>query len=144
MTPAHTDHFEQLLRDHALKVTQPRLHVLQMIAAKSTAISQPELEKTLGTKIDRVTLYRALATFEEKGIVHKIFDLQGTATYALCSTNCTQQHHHDQHLHFLCSSCNQVFCLDEWELPSPKIPAGYQFESLHLHAVGKCPTCATT
>jgi Fur family ferric uptake transcriptional regulator len=143
MTHSQLERFEQLLRKHTLKVTQPRLHVLSMIAAKSTAISQPELEKQLGTMIDRVTLYRALSTFEEKGIVHKIFDLQGTATYALCSTGCTHQHHHDQHLHFLCDGCNQVFCLDELELPQPHLPSGYTLQSMHIHAVGKCPNCSS-
>lgn len=141
MTHKHTEHFEQLLRDHTLKVTQPRLQVLAKIAEKSTAISQPELEKQLGNTIDRVTLYRALASFEERGIVHKIFDLQGTATYALCSTACDHQHHHDQHLHFLCEVCNQVFCLDELDLPSPSLPQGYKVRSLHVHAVGTCPNC---
>jgi len=134
--------FEKILRENKLKVTQPRLQVLAMVAEKKAAISQPELEKKLGSSIDRVTLYRALSAFEEKGILHKIFDLQGTATYALCSNSCTHQHHHDQHLHFLCERCNNVFCLDEFVLPQINLPAGYTLNSVHVHAIGLCPSCS--
>lgn len=135
------DKFARLLRQHKLKVTQPRLCVLDIIAQKDTAISQPELEKLLGNQIDRVTLYRVLATFEEKGILHKIFDLHGTATYALCSTECNEHHHHDEHVHFICSACNSIYCLDDIKLPKINLPKGYQLDSVGINAVGLCAQC---
>ncbi len=133
--------FVRLLRKNKLKVTQPRLSVLQIISDKDTAISQPELEKLLGNEIDRVTLYRVLATFEEKGILHKIFDLHGTATYALCSTECDEHHHHDQHVHFICSICNSIYCLEDIKLPKINLPEGYQLDSVGINAVGRCAQC---
>lgn len=135
------DKFVRLLRQHKLKVTNPRLCVLGVIAAKNTAISQPDLEKLLGTDIDRVTLYRVLSTFEEKGILHKIFDLHGTATYALCSTECDENHHHDEHVHFICSACNSIYCLDDIKLPRINLPKGYQLNSVGVNAVGLCAEC---
>src|SRR5690606_22263020 len=99
------ERFALLLRRNKLKVTQPRLRVLQIISEKETAISQPELEKLLGETVDRVTLYRVLATFDEKGILHKIFDLHGTATYALCSTDCDERHKQDERVHFAYGEC---------------------------------------
>lgn len=137
------ERFVRLLRKNKLKVTQPRLSVLQIISDKETAISQPDLEKLLGNAIDRVTLYRVLATFEEKGILHKIFDLHGTATYALCSTDCDEHHHHDEHVHFICSSCNSIYCLDDIKLPKITLPAGYQLNSVGINAVGVCAQCKT-
>ncbi|MBK1441753.1 transcriptional repressor [Parapedobacter sp. ISTM3] len=133
--------FVRLLRQNKLKVTQPRLSVLQIVSDKDTAISQPELEKLLGDAVDRVTLYRVLATFEEKGILHKIFDLHGTATYALCSTDCDEHHHHDEHVHFICSACNSIYCLDEIKLPKISLPEGYQLTSVGINAVGLCAQC---
>ena len=135
------EEFSQLLRANQLKITQPRLRVLATISDKPTAISQPDLEKILGTEIDRVTLYRILASFEEKGILHKVFDLHGTATYALCSTRCSADHHHDQHVHFICSVCNSVFCLDEISLPKIQLPANFSLHALAINAVGLCATC---
>lgn len=138
-----TERFTHLLRRNKLKVTQPRLSVLQIVAEKETAISQPELERLLGKSVDRVTLYRVLSVLEEKGILHKIFDLQGTATYALCSPACDEHEHHDQHVHFICSTCNSIFCLDEISLPKVQVPSGYQLHHVGVNAVGLCATCAS-
>ena len=134
--------FAQLLKANRLKVTQPRLQVLEIISTKESAISQPELEKIVGTEIDRVTLYRILGSFEEKGILHKVFDLNGTATYALCSSKCSADHHHDQHVHFICSVCNSVFCLEEISLPKINLPAHFSLHSLAINAVGICANCS--
>lgn len=135
------EEFKQILRKNNLKVTQPRLRVLHLISEKKTAISQPEVEKILGSEIDRVTLYRILANFEEKGILHKVFDLNGTATYAICSTKCSEDHHHDQHVHFICSQCNSVFCLEEITLPRINLPTNFSLQDIAINAVGLCAAC---
>ncbi|WP_262249761.1 Fur family transcriptional regulator [Parapedobacter soli] len=135
------ERFAPLLRRNKLKVTQPRLRVLQIISEKDTAISQPDLEKLLGDSVDRVTLYRVLATFEEKGLLHKIFDLHGTATYALCSTECGENHHHDEHVHFICAACNSIYCLEDFKMPKINLPHGYQLQSIGVNAVGLCAQC---
>lgn len=141
LDPEKLEEFNQVLKANQLKVTQPRLRVLDIISTKLSAISQPELEKILGSEIDRVTLYRILASFEEKGILHKVFDLNGTATYAFCSTKCTADHHHDQHVHFICSVCNSVYCLDEIALPKINLPTDFSLHSIAINAVGICDIC---
>ena len=133
--------YPEILKRNSLKVTQPRLKVLEIISRKESAISQPELEKLLGKDIDRVTLYRVLASFEEKGIIHKIFDLHGTATYAMCSTNCSEHDHHDQHVHFICRVCNSVYCLEDMTLPKVSIPADFSLEAIAVNALGVCNHC---
>lgn len=135
------ERFAPLLRRNKLKVTQPRLRVLQIVSEKETAISQPDLEKLLGDSVDRVTLYRVLATFEEKGILHKIFDLHGTATYAFCSTDCDEHQHQDEHVHFICSACNGIYCLEDFKMPKINLPEGYQLQSIGINAVGLCAQC---
>jgi Fur family ferric uptake transcriptional regulator len=132
--------FEALLDRHHLKKTAPRLKVLSMLAAKNVATSQPDLESVM-SDIDRVTLYRILNAFEEKGIIHKVFDLNGTANYAMCSDNCGEDHHHDEHLHFNCTSCKNVYCLDEQDLHGVSLPAGYKLDGFTLYATGLCPKC---
>ena len=141
MAQSHTDNFEALLERHRLKKTAPRLRVLSMLTAKNVATSQPDLESVM-EDIDRVTLYRILNAFEEKGIIHKVFDLNGTANYAMCSSNCEENHHHDEHLHFNCTSCNNVYCLDELDLPPIKLPNGFKPEGFTLYATGLCPKCS--
>lgn len=135
------EEFVDILRRNKLKITQPRLRVLEIISEKTSAISQPELEKIVGKDIDRVTLYRILGSFEEKGILHKVFDLNGTATYAFCSTKCTADHHHDQHVHFICSLCNSVYCLNEINTPKINLPDNFSLHSIAINAVGLCDHC---
>ena len=134
-------HFEDLLNKHHLKKTTPRLRVLSMMSSRNTATSQPDLENMMND-IDRVTLYRILNAFEEKGIIHKVFDLDGTANYALCSSNCDEGHHHDEHLHFNCTNCKNVYCLDELHLPAIKLPNGFVPTGFTLYATGLCPKCS--
>jgi|SRR5690606_1567642 len=132
---------EKLLRKHNLKVTTPRLSVLSVISEKETATSQPDLEKVLGKSVDRVTLYRVLNAFEEKGILHKIFDLHGTATYALCSDECPEHIHSEDHVHFTCSQCNSVYCLNEVAIPTIKTPDGFRVDAVGVNAIGVCAQC---
>lgn len=133
--------FEVLLRDNQLKITNPRLSVLKLIADQQFATSQPMLEKVLGNEIDRVTLYRILKTFEEKGILHKVIDLNGTANYAICSSNCSANAHHDEHFHFNCSNCHKVYCMNDFHLPAIALPPGFLAETLNLSITGVCKDC---
>jgi Fur family ferric uptake transcriptional regulator len=132
--------FEHLLDQHHLKKTGPRLRVLSMMSSKNTATSQPDLENLMHD-VDRVTLYRILNVFEEKGIIHKVFDLNGTANYAICNSKCEEHNHQDEHLHFNCTVCNNVYCLNDLNLPSINLPAGFKAENFTLYASGLCPKC---
>lgn len=136
--------FTGLLQKHQLNVTTPRLSVLELIASRASATSQPYLEKNINQEVDRVTLYRILKTFEEKGILHKIIDNQGTANYAMCKDNCTAGHHHDEHVHFNCVHCNQLYCLRDFHLPALNLPQGYKAQSVNLLISGTCANCQNT
>lgn len=137
----HNQHFEHLLKRHQLKRTEARLRVLELLVNKKTATSQPDLENVIAD-VDRVTLYRILNVFEEKGIIHKMFDLNGTANYAICSSDCDEHHHHDEHLHFNCTKCKNVYCLDEMDMPPIVLPPGFKLDKLSFSATGLCPKCA--
>jgi Fur family ferric uptake transcriptional regulator len=129
-----------LLKEHDLKHTKQRVRVLEEIALDTAAISQPNLEKKLGKEIDRVTLYRILNTYEEKGILHRIMDMHGTANYAICSSSCTEDHHHDEHVHFNCTNCFKIYCL-EVEAPRIKMPEGFIAKTVSSIAYGICNKC---
>lgn len=133
--------FVELLDKHQLKKTGPRLSVLSILTSRNTAISQPELETILGKDIDRVTLYRTLSTFEEKGIIHKVLDLNGTANYALCFSACDEHEHKDEHVHFNCTVCLNVYCLDAIQVPHLPIPSGFVSESVNFIVYGVCDKC---
>ena len=79
---------ENLLKEHDLRLTPSRLETLKVFIRHDYALSQPDLEKDLGDDFDRVTLYRTLTSFREKGVIHKVLDDAGATKYALCSHGC--------------------------------------------------------
>lgn len=132
---------EKLLYDNGLKKTGARLHVLQLFEQSDSALSQPDLEHILNTGVDRVTLYRILSVFEDKGIIHKIIDSNGTGRYALCHNHCNEHHHHDEHLHFNCTVCHKTYCLNDTLIPKILIPKGFKASEIVLSANGICDVC---
>ncbi|WP_293789441.1 Fur family transcriptional regulator [uncultured Pedobacter sp.] len=138
----NTARFEKLLVKNGLKRTAPRLQVLEILSGRDSATSQPYLEQVMGKDADRVTLYRVLQAFEEKGIIHKVLDQQGTANYAICSDGCSAHEHHDEHVHFNCDNCHKIYCLDTVKIPALKVPAGFKVDRLNLIATGLCAGCS--
>lgn len=130
-----------LLDKHNLRKTGPRLSVLSVLNSRKAATSQPDLEQILGKEVDRVTLYRILSTFEKNGIIHKILDLNGTSNYALCSPLCTREKHKDEHVHFNCTVCLNIYCLDKVQIPSVSTPKGFKAASKNLIIYGFCDSC---
>ncbi|TZF84668.1 transcriptional repressor [Pedobacter sp. BS3] len=131
----------EILNKHQLKKTSPRLSVLSILRSRETAISQPELETILGKDVDRVTLYRTLSTFEGKGIIHKVLDMHGTANYALCDASCTEHKHNDEHVHFNCTSCLNVYCLEALQIPHLVMPPDFIPHTINFIVYGICEKC---
>jgi hypothetical protein len=87
-------------------------------------LAHADIEKNTYAAFDRVTVYRTLQTFVEKGIIHQIPTTDNSILYALCRHNCEQGHHHDNHVHFICTNCDKTFCLDDVTVPDEKLPPG--------------------
>jgi Fur family ferric uptake transcriptional regulator len=87
-----------------------------------------------------VTIYRTLQTFEEKGIIHTIPTVDNAVLYALCK-ECEEGHHHDDHVHFICSNCERTICLDDVVSPKMNLPKGYAAEDVQVVIHGMCAQC---
>jgi Fur family transcriptional regulator, ferric uptake regulator len=132
---------EQILKKHQLKKTAIRKHLLDLFLNTNTALSHAMIEKQVEQLYDRVTLYRTLNTFEEKGIIHKIMNFEGVAMYALCVENCEEHHHHDNHIHFSCEKCKETICVSEEYTPKIILPKEYQIHEIMISVKGICPKC---
>ncbi|MFZ1703097.1 MAG: transcriptional repressor [Saprospiraceae bacterium] len=131
---------EQILKKHGLRNTPFRTQVLDVFQNNTHALSPSDIEEDLAD-FDRITLYRTLKSFEEKGIIHKIADHSGVLKYALCESDCNEAHHHDQHVHFHCESCARSFCMDIVTVPKVTIPEGYSVVSRDMLLKGICKEC---
>jgi Fur family ferric uptake transcriptional regulator len=137
MTKSH----QQVLRDFRLRSTNSRSDILKLFIDQPHALSYSDIEKEVSPQYDRVTVYRTLKTFLTKGMIHKVLDDHGAPKYALCSTTCSQTHHHHNHVHFKCSQCGQTSCLEKVEIPTISLPAGFTIDEMNLLIQGVCQAC---
>src|SRR5215217_7148234 len=107
---------EDILRRNHLSVTASRKKILHLFINMQGALAHGDIERKAGEKFDRVTVYRTLQTFVEKGIIHTIPTTDNSVRYALCK-DCTEGHHHDNHVHFICLQCNSTICLEDVSTP---------------------------
>jgi len=127
------------LNSKNIKPTAMRQLVLHVMTEQKTAISLPELERKF-EKADKATLYRTLKTFEKYKLIHSIDDGSGTVKYALCQDTCKCQPE-DLHVHFLCTKCNQTFCLNDFPIPQINLPNTFSLESVNMVVKGVCSNC---
>lgn len=130
-----------LLKDFNLRATPNREEILHLFLLKNYALSHGDIEKEIDNSLDRVTVYRTLKTFLDKGLIHKVLDDEGSLKYALCKEACSTIEHHHDHVHFKCAKCGQTNCLNV-EVPSIKLPKGYQVNEVNLLIQGICEHCS--
>ncbi len=136
-----TEPATNILKGHQLKSTASRSAILQLFVRHSHALSYSDIEREISTSFDRVTVYRTLKTFLDKGVIHKVLDDGGALKYALCNDLCQEEDHHHDHVHFKCTKCHQTFCLDHVEVPAIKLPKGYRAQETNLLIQGICNNC---
>ena len=130
----------ELLRKNNLSVTDSRRKILTLFLQHKDALTHGDIEKKAGEKFDRVTIYRTLQTFVEKGIIHSIPTSDNMVRYALCK-DCKDGHHHDDHVHFMCDNCHTTICLDDIVSPKMELPSGYIAHDVQVVIHGVCKNC---
>lgn len=128
------------LRLHELRHTSCREDILEILQNRASALSHGDLENGLKDRYDRVTIYRTLKTFVDKGIIHKVLDEDGLR-YALCKDACQDHNHHHDHVHFKCQMCGKTTCLEDIHVPSLALPAGFKSKEVNLLIQGTCSIC---
>ena len=141
-TKSHMNRLNDILRRKSLSITDSRKKILSLFLATPDALAHGDIEKKAGEKFDRVTVYRTLQTFVEKGIIHAIPTSDNSVRYALCK-DCAEGHHHDDHVHFVCSNCQKTICLDDVVSPKIDLPAGYVADTVQVVINGVCKDCTS-
>lgn len=129
------------LKDAGLKVTTPRLKVLQILDNnKEKHLSAEDVYKALlesGEDIGLATVYRVLSQFELAGIIER-HNFEGN--YSVFELN--QGEHHD---HLVCVQCGKVeeFCDPVIEKRQEVIAsdAGFKMKDHSLTIYGHCTDC---
>ena len=132
---------DTILKKNQLSVTGSRKKILELFLGSEGAVAHGDIEKKTGEKFDRVTVYRTLQSFLDKGIIHTIPTPDNSILYALCKDDCEAGHHHDNHIHFVCKKCGNATCLEDVHIPDVKLPAGFKPQQIDLVVRGLCQNC---
>jgi Fur family ferric uptake transcriptional regulator len=131
----------ELLRASKLSITDTRLKILELFMSSNGALEHSSFEKLAGQTFDRVTVYRTLQTFLDKGIIHSIPTTDTSIRYALCKSDCSEHDHHDHHVHFKCEECGTTTCLEDTDVPVIQLPKGYAMHNVDVVVSGVCNQC---
>ncbi|MEA5445836.1 ferric iron uptake transcriptional regulator [Gammaproteobacteria bacterium AB-CW1] len=131
----------QDLRKVGLKVTVPRMKILEILANdEKRHLSAEDVYKALldaGEEIGLATVYRVLTQFESAGLVARHHFEGGQSVFEL-----DEGEHHD---HILCVNCGRVdeFVDDVIEARQVHIAEsrGYRMTDHSLYIYGICPEC---
>jgi len=132
------------LRKAGISKTSQRLAVLNILFAATKPLSANAIRQSLKTKtsIDKVTVYRILSIFKERGIIREIASAGGVGYFEMI----TSENH--LHPHFSCRNCGTLTCM----APQPfiKMPDlilskdNYSIEHIEINVSGLCSYCRDT
>lgn len=131
----------QELKEAGLKITLPRLKILQILeSSKVHHLSAEDVYKQLlqnNEEIGLATVYRVLTQFEEAGLVVRHHFEGGHSVFELATDE-----HHD---HIVCVKCGRVeeFTDEQIEARQRSIAKelGFELTDHNLNMYGLCPTC---
>lgn len=134
----------QQIKDAGLKITVPRVKVLQILKQQhDNHLTAEEVYKTLvdlGEDVGLATVYRVLTQFESAGLVLRHYFESGHSVFELA-----QGEHHD---HIVCTHCGRVeeFIdeLIETRQQDIALKAGFKMTAHSLIIYGICQECHTT
>jgi Fur family ferric uptake transcriptional regulator len=127
----------EILRNAKLRVTSCRTSLLDFLLDAKDPLTQKELTESLVEQgFNRVTIYRALQSFLDAFIVHRIVTEDRTWRFAI--TRCGHRGH--CHPHFSCRECGRIRCLDGIAIPAVNLK-GHRIEAQAMYLWGLCPKC---
>ena len=132
----------KLLKQNGLRKTQIREAILDVFLTQKTALSHSEVEQLFLGKFDRVTVYRTLKTFDEKGLIHRVIDDGAVVKYAVCEDTCDEHQHHYNHVHFKCEKCKKTVCIHDSHITNVALPQGFVGKEYQLLVMGVCDKCS--
>jgi Fur family ferric uptake transcriptional regulator len=123
-----------ILKNNNLHVTAARLAILSLFIQEKCSLTSREIENRIGESLGRVTIYRTLQVFLNRGILHCVPTAQPFALYHFPgdSAGCCN------HVHFICESCGRAFHLKDVVLPVLHLPDHFRATRSDLIIRGQC------
>ena len=130
----------QRLKRAKLRTTRHRVAVLSTLELAQRPLTHLEILQSLSDQnLDRVTLYRILASLTEASLVHQIQGFDGV--WRFCSHDDATDQCPGGHPHLLCSKCGTMWCMPEVKLQHIDVPDGFHVTHKQMVIVGICDKC---
>jgi Fur family ferric uptake transcriptional regulator len=130
-----------MLREAGMRATPGRVELIDLLAIEKEPLTIKEIQNRLSSRLNEVTLYRALEALVKIGLVVQI-DLQhGHAHFELVAA---RKHHH----HLVCTDCGTVedfvneTCESQLALTAKKSNLFKIITSHSMEVFGLCRSCA--
>lgn len=133
--------YEKILLNKGIRPTAMRLLVIKYLDGQTHALSLNIIADGMNNP-DRVTLYRTIKTFQEKGLVHSIEDGISPTKFALYIDEDGIDGQDDLHIHFYCTDCRETYCLPRTNAPNIPLPAEFQPKEINMMVKGICSKCS--
>lgn len=124
------------------RLTDPRRHVLEIIATQDKPIGAYDILAALSDRIDRPgppTAYRAIEFWTQQGFIHRIESLNAFVA-------CRSDHRHEGSQFMICDSCGTVIETHLCSLPSSLADkakdARFTLSRWNVELHGTCSKCA--
>jgi Fe2+ or Zn2+ uptake regulation protein len=129
------------LQKAGISKTSQRLAVLDILLTATTPLSVNTIRQSLETKanIDKVTIYRILSLFRQRGIIREIASAGGANYFEMAALE------NPLHPHFNCRNCGAFTCLAP--LPFTQAPElilskdDYSIDHIEINISGLCACC---
>ncbi len=132
------------LYDAGIRSTEPRRTVAELIARRDGHFTARELVDDAAERqlaIGRATVFRALETFVDLGLVERLDLPSGEHAYVACEPT---QHHH----HLVCSRCGHSTEVEDCGMNEVAREVarrtGFRIDRHRLELFGVCPECLRT
>ncbi|MCA1944350.1 MAG: transcriptional repressor [Desulfovibrio sp.] len=133
-----------VLHHAGLEPTPLRIELLQALALAHRPLSARELLDDVRQRqpINKVTLYRNLDMFAERGLITKVHagEKDNAARYCLRHGS-----HEAPHVHFYCRRCGEMECLDDpgmrETIAACHFDGDRRIEDMELRLEGVCGAC---
>lgn len=130
---------DELLREHHLRVTAPRVAVLEVLDEHSHLTTE-EVAVAVRARIGTVSIqasYHVLDTLVTAGLLRRIQPAGSPARY--------ERRVGDNHHHLICRSCGTVVDVDchrqDGRCIEPPDPHGFELDEAEVVFWGRCPDC---
>jgi Fur family ferric uptake transcriptional regulator len=131
---------KDIIRAAGLRSTAGRIEIVKTLLRADSPLSQEQIASQIGRRgLNKVSIYRALESFIEAGLIHKVH-LAGRTWLFELAHNCT---HTQCHPHFTCTNCGATRCMTGATVPlADGIEQGFIVHRQSVQLEGLCPECS--